>query len=184
LTSGIASATVFGGLAAQLLTWRVAFLVSALLAALLAVLVRALPESPRGRSNGSVLDQARRPAWMVLVVGGLAFVEGAVIFGSLTFIAASLQRRGVGPAIAGSAAAAFGLAHVVSTPLVMVRPRALQRGRHEDLLDESRTALPRGVAGGRPCRRVLGGYGDGVRSHAIVHGREPPRSPDGRAPAR
>ena len=59
---------------------------------------------------------AREP-W-VRVVLLLAFVEGAVIFGALTFVAASLQADGVSAALAGSAAAGFGVANAVCTPLV------------------------------------------------------------------
>ena len=60
-------------------------------------------------------DRAR--PWVRVVVA-LALVEGAVVFGALTFVAASLQDQGVGAALAGSAAAGFGLANSLCTPLV------------------------------------------------------------------
>ncbi|HEY5142234.1 MAG TPA: MFS transporter [Solirubrobacteraceae bacterium] len=135
-TAGIASATVVGGVAAQVLSWRWAFLVSAVIAALLTAFLRGLPEPVRERSTRSFGQQvqaiAHRP-WVRVVVG-LAFVEGAVIFGSLTFVAASLQQAGVGAALAGSAAAGFGLANVICTPLVT---RAIPR-----------VPAPRLIAGG------------------------------------
>ncbi len=135
-TAGIASATIVGGLAAQLLSWRYAFVVSAVVAVLLTVFLRGLAEPVRERSVRSFGQQVRAitaQPW-VLVVVGLAFVEGAVIFGSLTFVAASLQQVGVGAALAGSAAAGFGLANVVCTPLVT---RAIPR-----------VPAPRLIAGG------------------------------------
>lgn len=119
-TSGLACATVVGGLAAELVDWRAAFAASAVLAAVVTFLVAALPEPSHERDAGSLRERVRaiRGQPWVLVVVGLAFLEGAVIFGSLTFVAASLQQEGVSAALAGSAAAGFGVANVVTTPFV------------------------------------------------------------------
>ncbi len=119
-TGGIAVATITAGVCAQLLDWRVAFALTALLAAGISFYLRRLPEPAHEASPHSFGRQAasalRRP-W-VLTVWAIAFLEGCVIFGALTFISASLQDQGVGAALAGSAAAGFGIGNVVCTPLV------------------------------------------------------------------
>ncbi len=125
-SAGIAAATIVGGLCAQLISWRAAFVVSSLLALAVSFAIARLPEPRRAQSAQSFARTARtvlRQRW-VLVVLAIAFVEGAVILGSLTFISASLQQQGVGAAIAGSAAAGFGIANVLFVPLVT---RAIRR---------------------------------------------------------
>jgi predicted MFS family arabinose efflux permease len=85
-----------------------------------------IPEPVRTRSSDSYLRLAKSALaqrW-VLVVLAIGFIEGAVILGSLTFISASLQEQGVGAAIAGSAAAGFGIANVCCVPVVT---RAIKR---------------------------------------------------------
>jgi MFS family permease len=119
-TGGIAVATIAAGVCAQVLDWRVAFALTAVLAASVSVFLRGMPEPAHEPSEHSFARQAasalRRP-W-VLTVWAIAFLEGCVIFGALTFISASLQDQGVGAAIAGSAAAGFGIGNVACTPLV------------------------------------------------------------------
>ncbi|MSX01767.1 MAG: MFS transporter [Actinobacteria bacterium] len=125
-SAGIAVATVVGGVCAQLITWRAAFLVTSLLALLLALAIVHLPEPARIVTDKSFAQHARaalRQGW-VLVVLMIGFVEGAVILGSLTFVSASLQANGVGAVIAGSAAAGFGVANVCCVPVVT---RAIRR---------------------------------------------------------
>ncbi|MFC5820473.1 MFS transporter [Nonomuraea harbinensis] len=107
---GTALATGLGGVLGDLAGWRAAFTVPAVCALACAVALRTLPEPPRaeigglGRHVGAVL---RRP-WALLVFA-LAFVEGAVLLGMLTFLATVLQHQGVSSALAGLAAAAYGL---------------------------------------------------------------------------
>ncbi len=125
-SAGIAVATVVGGVCAQLITWRAAFLVTSLLALVLSLLIVRLPEPQRERSEQSFGHHARaalRQPW-VLIVLAIGFVEGAVILGSLTFVSASLQSDGVGAAVAGAAAAGFGVANVCCVPVVT---RAIKR---------------------------------------------------------
>lgn len=119
-TSGLAAAAVLGGVAAEFVSWRAAFVATAILAGGVALLTWALPEPAHDRGAASLGQRLRalgRQGW-VRVVLALAFLEGAVIFGSLTFVAASLQQDGVSATLAGSAVAAFGLANVVFTPAV------------------------------------------------------------------
>jgi predicted MFS family arabinose efflux permease len=111
---GTALATVFGGLAAYLGAWRLAFAVPALAGVALAVLLTRLPE-PRGfaaEEKEGALSQVRRVLgrpWAVVVVG-IALVEGATILGFLTFLAPSLESGGYSPAVAGLAVGLYGLA--------------------------------------------------------------------------
>lgn len=125
-SAGIAVATIVGGLCAQLISWRAAFLATSILALALSLSLMRIPEPPRAGSQASYLSSAinaLRQRW-VLVVLAIGFIEGAVILGSLTFISASLQEQGVGAAVAGSAAAGFGIANVCCVPLVT---RAIKR---------------------------------------------------------
>jgi predicted MFS family arabinose efflux permease len=111
---GTALATVFGGLAAYLDGWRVAFAAPALAGVALAVLLARLPEPKAFSEQKRVgpLVQAGRvlvQPWALIVVG-IALVEGAVILGFLTFLAPSLESAGFSPAVAGLAVGLYGLA--------------------------------------------------------------------------
>ena len=111
---GTALATVLGGLAAHLDSWRVAFAAPALAGAALAVLLARLPE-PKAFSEQKregPLVQAGRvlvQPWALAVIG-IVLVEGAVILGFLTFLAPSLESAGFSPAVAGLAVGLYGLA--------------------------------------------------------------------------
>ena len=119
---GTALATVFGGLAAYLDGWRVAFAAPALAGAALAILLARLPE-PKALSEQKregVLVQVGRvlvQPWALAVVG-IALVEGAVILGFLTFLAPSLESVGFSPAVAGLAVGLYGLAVLGWTRIV------------------------------------------------------------------
>jgi predicted MFS family arabinose efflux permease len=111
---GTALATVFGGLAAYLDAWRLAFAAPALAGVAIAVMLTRLPE-PKGfaaeQREGPLVLVGRvlgRP-WALVVVG-IALVEGAVILGCLTFLAPSLERVGFTPAVAGLSVGLYGLA--------------------------------------------------------------------------
>lgn len=111
---GTALATVFGGLAAYLDAWRLAFAAPAVAGGVLALLLARLPE-PEGFSaeerEGALVQLGRvlRRPWAVAVVG-IAMVEGAVILGFLTFLAPSLEHDGFTSAVAGLAVGLYGLA--------------------------------------------------------------------------
>jgi len=125
-SAGVAVATIVGGLCAQLISWRAAFLVTSILALALSLTLTRLPEPRRAPSPHTYMQlaiDALKRRW-VLVVLAIGFIEGAVILGSLTFLSASLQQQGVGAAVAGSAAAGFGIANVSCVPVVT---RAIRR---------------------------------------------------------
>jgi predicted MFS family arabinose efflux permease len=119
---GTALATVFGGLAAYLDGWRVAFAGPALAGAALAVLLARLPEpmALSDQKREGPVDQAGRvlvQPWALTVVG-IALVEGAVILGFLTFLAPSLESAGFSPAVAGLSVGLYGLAVLGWTRIV------------------------------------------------------------------
>lgn len=107
---GTALATGLGGVLGDLTGWRVAFTVPATCALVCAVALRVLPEPHRAGVGGPARHVAavlRRP-WALLVFA-LAFVEGAVLLGTLTFLATVLQHEGVPSTRAGLAAAGYGV---------------------------------------------------------------------------
>jgi predicted MFS family arabinose efflux permease len=110
---GTATATGLGGVLADLIDWRVAFTVPALCALICAITLRSLPEpltDPAGAMTGlgrhmaSVLRHGR-----ALLVFGLAFAEGAIMLGTLPFLATALEHTGFGAAVAGLAITAYGI---------------------------------------------------------------------------
>ncbi len=107
---GTATATAFGGVLGHLLDWRAVFATSAACALLCSFALRKLPEPPRApvAGVGAPLRAVLRNGWALLVFG-LAFVEGAVLLGTMTLLAAALQANGVSAAVAGLATAAFGV---------------------------------------------------------------------------
>src|SRR6185436_7139972 len=104
---------------AQLVSWRVAFLVTAAAALVLAVVLRRLPE-PAGRPEPSLLGPLRQVAtsWVALLVLLLAFVEGAVLLGTLTLLPAAVEFAGAGAALAGAVTAVYGVAVFFAARLV------------------------------------------------------------------
>ncbi|KAA2261984.1 MFS transporter [Solihabitans fulvus] len=116
---GTALATAAGGLLAHLVDWRAVFAVPAACAAVCSVAMRGLPEPPRGAAAGvrAQLGRVLRNRWALLVFG-LAFVEGAVLLGTMAFLASALEHHGVGAATAGLATAAYGVGVWVSSRLV------------------------------------------------------------------
>lgn len=122
---GTAVATAGAGLLSDLAGWRSVFAVSTLACAGLAVALRALPE-PAGNTG----DPSRgwrsvvRPLGTVLGAGWarvvllLAFVEGIVVLGVLTYLAPALQAGGSTAGLAGLAAGGFGVGGLVLSRLV------------------------------------------------------------------
>jgi len=89
---GTAFASVGAGVLAQLLSWRIAFIVTGLAALAMVAALRSLTEPPRTRAHRHVLAplaQVARsgPARLVLT---LAFLEGVVLLGVLTLLPAAV----------------------------------------------------------------------------------------------
>lgn len=107
---GTAVATGFGGVLADLVSWRVVFVTAALCALACALGLRSVPEPSRGAVGGlgAHVGAVLRERWALLVFG-LAFVEGAVLLGLLPYLATALQHHGVTAAVAGLATAVYGV---------------------------------------------------------------------------
>jgi predicted MFS family arabinose efflux permease len=107
---GMAVATVAAGWAAELVSWRAMFAVTALAAGGLALLIRRLPEPPRAepeRRPVRALVKAVADRWVLLVLL-LGFIEGAAITGTLAPSVEHAAAAGAG--IAGTVVAAYGVA--------------------------------------------------------------------------
>ena len=125
---GTALAAAAAGITGQLAGWRVVFAVPAVVALVSAWGVRKLAEPPRTTDGG--VREAFRAAlsnrW-VLVVGPLVFVEGGLVLGVLTLLAPALQAQGVDAARAGLAAAAYGIAVLLSSQVLKTLTSHLPR---------------------------------------------------------
>jgi predicted MFS family arabinose efflux permease len=110
---GMALATVAAGWAAQLLSWRIMFAVTAAAGLGLALYLRGVPEPPRApaqRHPVRALVNAAADRWVLLVLL-LGFVEGAALTGTFTFVAPGVQESAhVGAGLAGTVVAVYGVA--------------------------------------------------------------------------
>ncbi len=108
---GIALATVGAGLIADLVGWRAVPGVTAAAAAGLWVALARLPEPDREARAGSpvrAIVRVLRSRWAPLVLV-VVLVEGAVVLGTLTYLAPAAQSLGTSAALAGLIASAFGV---------------------------------------------------------------------------
>lgn len=129
---GVAVATAGAGVLADLVGWRAVPAASAVAGAALWLALRRLPEPdrlpPTGRPLRSIARVlAQRWARVVLL---LAFVEGAVVLGVLTYLAPAVQALGSTAAVAGVVAASYGVGAVAWSQVVRrlvgrVRPAVL-----------------------------------------------------------
>ncbi|MEI7057886.1 MFS transporter [Nocardioides sp. CCNWLW239] len=125
---GTALAAAAAGITGQVFGWRVVFAVPALVALASAWGLRSLAEPPRAGTHGigAAFKAALSNRW-VLVVGLLVFVEGGLVLGVLTLLAPALQAQGVDAARAGLAAAAYGIAVLLSAQALNALTRRLPR---------------------------------------------------------
>ena len=116
---GTALATALAGIVADLADWRIVFALPSVLAVGCAFGLRGLREPQREGRTGVLrtVADALRSRWVLIVIG-LAFVEGAVVLGILTLLAPALQSQGVGAVGAGLATAAYGIGVIVTSRLV------------------------------------------------------------------
>jgi predicted MFS family arabinose efflux permease len=162
---GTAVATVAAGWAAELLTWRVMFAVTAVASAGLAVYLRRVPEPPRApieRHPVRALVRAAADRWVLLVLL-LAFVEGAALTGAFTFVAPGVQHAAAaGAGVAGTVVAVFGVAVLgfsrVVRPLSarLSTPTLLLIGGTSGVLGFAVLAVQRGIVAGVVACVLLG----------------------------
>ena len=127
---GIALGTLGAGVIGDHLHWRLAFALPAVAAGLLVLFMRGIPEPPTNghmpihRSMRSVLSNC----WALIVIS-LAFGEGLILVGLLTFLPVTLQSNGLSPTAAGAVTALYGLAVLIFAPAVGVLSRRLTPAR-------------------------------------------------------
>lgn len=117
---GTATATARGGLLVSVASWRWAFLGTGVLALGLVWTLRRLPAPAERRSQQRPLALLRRvltdrTAPLVL---GLAFLEGLVLLGVITYLPSAVEHNGSSPAIAGGVTALYGLSVLGSAAVV------------------------------------------------------------------
>lgn len=114
---GTTAGTLGAGLTAHVFSWRYFFLLPGSIALAVAIFLRGVPESWVARSNQNPLKQVAsvlHHGWAVLLLV-LAVVNGAVMFGFVTYLAPALEANGQSPAIAGVVVAFYGLSVLVFT---------------------------------------------------------------------
>jgi MFS family permease len=128
---GTALAAVGAGAIAQLLVWRVSFVLTGVVALVLVVALRRLPEPPRMRRHqhplAPLVAVARSSSARLVLL--LAFVEGAVLLGVLTLLPSAVEATGAGAALAGAVTAVYGLAVLVFARLAGAWSRRLPTWR-------------------------------------------------------
>ncbi|MCW2765418.1 MAG: transporter [Nocardioides sp.] len=116
---GMAVSTLGAAAVGEYLHWRVAMASTAVIALLLAYRLRRLqePEHAERPRPGAALLHVLRERWALLVLA-LAFVEGMVVLGYITFFPTTLQHTGSSATIAGAVTTAFGISTILFAWLV------------------------------------------------------------------
>jgi predicted MFS family arabinose efflux permease len=114
---GTTAGTLGAGLTAHVFSWRYFFLIPGAIALAVAIALRGTPESLLARSSQNPLKQVAtvlRRGWAVVVLL-LAVLNGAVMFGFVTYLAPALEANGQSPAIAGVVVATYGVSVLFCT---------------------------------------------------------------------
>lgn len=117
---GVAAATAGAGLLADLVGWRAVPGVTAAAAVALWFALARLPEPDRAPAAANPWHSVRgvlRTPWALAVLA-LAFCEGVVVLGVLTFLAPAAQSLGTSATVAGLVAAGYGLGALAWSRLV------------------------------------------------------------------
>jgi YNFM family putative membrane transporter len=116
---GMAVSTLGAAAVGEYLHWRVAMASTAVIALLLAYRLRRLqePEHTERPRPGAALLRVLRERWALLVLA-LAFVEGMVVLGYITFFPTTLQHTGSSATVAGAVTTAFGISTILFARLV------------------------------------------------------------------
>jgi MFS transporter, YNFM family, putative membrane transport protein len=127
---GMALSTLIAGAAGQYLHWRVVFALTAVVAAVLVWGLRRLPEPPPGPRSPyhRALAVVLRDRWALFVLA-LAFGEGMLLVGFVTFFPANLQADDLSATLAGSAVMTFGVSTIVFASVVKRLTRRLSPAR-------------------------------------------------------
>lgn len=121
---GNAVATLTTGAIAAWLSWRVVFGIVAVACLALLILLRHV-RAPRPARTSAAKGSAFTK-WP-LIVYAVAFTEGIVLVGILTYVVPALQSAGVSVALAGVLGATYGLGVVAGAPIMRVLSRRFTR---------------------------------------------------------
>lgn len=117
---GTALASVGAGVLADLLSWRVMFVLTGLAAIVLAARLGALPEPQREHLGGSFLRPlgyiGRSPVALFVLLCALA--EGAVLLGTITLLPPAMEHAGASTTVAGLATGVYGASVFAFSTLV------------------------------------------------------------------
>jgi YNFM family putative membrane transporter len=127
---GMALSTLVAGAAGQYLHWRVVFGLTAVVAAVLVWGLRRLPEPAHGARTAfhRALVVVLRDRWARIVLA-LAFAEGMLLVGFVTFFAGNVQADGLSATLAGSAVTTFGVSTMIFASVVKRLTRRLSPAR-------------------------------------------------------
>jgi predicted MFS family arabinose efflux permease len=117
---GTALASVGAGLVADLLSWRLAFVITGAASLVLVWLLRGLPEPERGYRPATILEPVRSisRSRITLLLLVFAFAEGAVLLGGLTLLPPAVENTGATVALAGAVTGVYGVSVFLGSQLV------------------------------------------------------------------
>ena len=116
---GTAAGTIAAGVVTHVTSWRVFFVLPAVIAVVAAGALQRFPESLIARSTNNPLAQlgsVLRHGWAVFLLG-ICVLEGAAMFGLVTYLAPALEANGHSAAVAGVVVGAYGMSVLVCTRL-------------------------------------------------------------------
>jgi predicted MFS family arabinose efflux permease len=116
---GMAVSTLGAAAVGEFLSWRVAMASTAVIALWLTWRLRLLaePERTDRPRPGTALIRVLRERWALLVLS-LAFLEGMVVLGYITFFPTTLQHTGSTATVAGAVTTSFGISTIFFARLV------------------------------------------------------------------
>jgi len=120
VATGTAIASVGGGVLADMVSWRVAFLITGVASLALAWMLRRLPEPAETHRPASLLEPLRTVSrsGIALLILLFAFVEGAVVLGGLTLLPPAVESSGATVTMAGAVTGVYGVSVFLGSRLV------------------------------------------------------------------
>lgn len=131
---GLTLGTVLGGIGIATIGWQAFFIATAIVCFVIAWAVRDMPNPRPGPDRVPALESFRivlsdRWPWMLYL---LVFVEAGVLLGVFALVPAALEQTGSSAAVAGIAAAGYGISVLLSS--MVVRRLSIRVPAHRFLL--------------------------------------------------
>ena len=131
---GLTLGTVLGGIGIATIGWQAFFIATAIVCFVIAWFVRNMPNPKPGPDRVPALESFRivltdRWPWILYV---LVFVEAGVLLGVFALVPAALEQTGSSAAVAGIAAAGYGISVLLSS--MVVRRLSIRVPAHRFLL--------------------------------------------------